>query len=702
MKRQSILLSIITVFICVLPALTCAGTKLENILLITMDTARADHFGFAGYAYIKTPNIDKLAEESINFVYAYSPSPLTLPSHASILTGLYPQTHGVHENDLFQLRKSVETLTDFLHSKKYHTAAFVSSIILGSQYGLNKGFDYYDDLHIYSTIDNRIVERKASATTDSVCKYVTTLQAPFFIWVHYFDPHFPYQPPEPFATEYASHLYDGEIAYMDGSIGILLKCIQTKFNKKDIITIITADHGEGLNQHEEDRHGILLYNSTIKVPLLLKIPGVKPGRIIDNVSLVDIAPTILDYLNIPLPNYLEGRSLMPYLIAQKSKQENNKRAIFLETFSPYFTYRWAPLFGIIMDDYKFIKANTPELYSMKQDPGEENNLFSTNKDLVITYSSKLYSFFSKSLTYPWDIKQFYNSTDADATIKEKLKSLGYVASPPIPAKQPANLPDPKSMIYLLKKLDSAQILLYQGIYHEAFAILEEILQKDKENGPALTLAAECLMKGKKYNEAIPFLKKAAELYPQNDSILVTMSIANKNTGKPAEAENLLHQALKMNPLNPATNANLLILYASTNNLAKAEQIMQDINTKKLDHPDISFAQGAYYIKLQKFEDAKIAFEKGLVQSPDNTSAIANLAKIYYLVGNIKKAIELYEKFLSINPDDAIINAFVGSLYLNNLKNKSKALQYLKKALDLDPQNADADKWRALISLIEKA
>jgi tetratricopeptide (TPR) repeat protein len=180
-----------------------------------------------------------------------------------------------------------------------------------------------------------------------------------------------------------------------------------------------------------------------------------------------------------------------------------------------------------------------------------------------------------------------------------------------------------------------------------------------------------------------------------------MAAANKNIGNSAEAENLLLQALKMNPMNPTTNGNLLALYASTNNLVKAEQMMQDINTKKLDHPDISFAQGIYYIKLQKFEDAKIAIEKGLVQSPDNTSALANLAKIYYLQGNINKTIELYEKFLSLNPDDALISAFVGSLYLNNIKNKNKALQYLKQALEIDPQNADADKWRAIISQIEK-
>ena len=204
-----------------------------------------------------------------------------------------------------------------------------------------------------------------------------------------------------------------------------------------------------------------------------------------------------------------------------------------------------------------------------------------------------------------------------------------------------------------------------------------------------------------YNEALPLLKKAASLYPLNDSILVSMAAANKNIGNSAEAENLLLQALKMNPMNPATNGNLLALYASTNNLVKAEQMMQDIKIKKLDHPDVFFGQGIYYIKLQKFEDAKIVIEKGLVQSPDNTSATANLAKIYYLQGNINKTIELYEKFLSLNPDDALISAFVGSLYLNNIKNKNKALHYLKKALQIDPQNADADKWRSIITQIEK-
>ena len=700
MCRKFLLYSALLAFIGIFFGVSYAENKTSNIVLITIDTARADHFGFAGYKDSKTPNIDKLAAESINFVNTYSAVPLTLPSHVSILTGLYPQTHGVHDNDLFQLRKSVETLAEFLKTKNYHNAAFVSSIILGHHYGLDQGFDYYNDLGQYATIKNRIVERTANTTTDAVCKYTSKLQAPFFLWVHYFDPHFPYQPPEPFAKEYEKHPYDGEISYVDSSIGLLLDCIEKIFNKKDTLVIVTSDHGEGLGQHDEDRHGVLLYNSTIKVPLLIKVPDRKPVRITDNTSLVDIVPTILDYVQIPVPKYLEGKSLVPYFANQKNEPINKDRILFLETFMPYFTYRWAPLFGTVMGEHKFIKAALPELYSMKKDPDETINLFLNNKNLGFTYSSAMYSFFKQGLIYPWDIKQFFNSAASDADIKEKLKSLGYVSSPPAPIKQPAKLPDPKSKIYIIKKLDYAQELLYKGIYNEAFAILEEVLKNDKENGPALTLAADCLMSMKMYAEAKPFLKKAEELYPQNDSILVSLAVINKNTGKPSESEQLLFDALQMNPMNPSAHANLILLYLSINELAKAEKALKDAKDKQINHPDIYFAEGSYYIRRQQFEEAKKALEKGLEQSPDNISAIANLAKIYYLQGNSAKTIELYEKFLSINPNDAQINAFLGALYLNNMKNKNKALQYLNKALQLDPNNEEADKWRLIISEIQ--
>jgi arylsulfatase A-like enzyme/Tfp pilus assembly protein PilF len=688
--------------VCLLCFVAGTSGKSNNVIIITIDTARADHFGFAGYSNIKTPNLDKLAQEGIYCSNAYTPAPLTLPAHVSILTGLYPQTHGVHDNDLFQLRKSVETIAEFLKEKNYHTAGFVSSIILNHQYGIDQGFDYYDDLHQYAMVNNRIVERTANTTTDAVCSYIKTAKTPLFLWVHYFDPHFPYQPPEPLAKEYASHPYDGEIAYVDNSIGTLLNCLKQKINLNDSIIVIASDHGEGLGQHDEDRHGILMYNSTIKVPLIVKIPGIKPAIIKNNVSLVDIVPTILDFLTLSIPDYLEGKSLLPYLAQQDDKPVPDKRVIFVETFMPYFTYRWAPLYGIIMNDYKFIKANTPELFSIINDPDENNNLYTSNKETALRYSSALYSFYKTGLTYPWDIKQFFDSSSADATIKEKLRSLGYASSPPAPGKQPANLPDPKSLIYLIKKLDNAQLLLYQGIYNEAFASLEEVLQKDKENGPALTMAAECLINMKMFNQALPLLKKAHDLYPQNDSILISLAAVSKNIGKPAEAETLLLQALQMNPQNPLAYAQLLTLYLSTKNMQKINSVLEEIKSKKLDHPDLDFAKSSYYIQQQNLPEAKILLEKGLAQSPENRSALANLAKIYYLENNIPKAIEFYEKFLVISPADAEVHAFVGSLYWFSLKDKDKASQHLQKALELDPQNAEADKWKALLKEVAPA
>lgn len=665
-----------------------------NILLITLDTVRADHLSYAGYNKITTPNIDQLAKKSIVFRNAYAPVPITLPAHVSILTGLYPQTHSVHDNSIFKLRNSVETMAELLKNYQYRTVAFVSSIILNHQYGLNQGFDLYDDNIKYDAYNNPIGERKAEQTTEAACKWIRKSEAPFFMWVHYFDPHFPYKPPKPFSEKYAPNLYDGEIAYVDNSIGSLLSCIYKKYKKSNLIILLVGDHGESLGEHGEDRHGILLYNSTLRVPFILHFPEQNHFVINHNVSLVDLLPTLLDYLKLPVPKYIEGKSLLP--IIKNQNHLDKQRILFFETFMPYYTYRWSPLFAILIDNYKYIKAPLSELYDLEKDPLEASNILTKNEEF--NYSKILENFFHKSLIYPWDIKQYFK--DNEAATKEQLKSLGYLSSPPSKNPSPSSLKDPKSRISVLKKLDLAQSLLYQKIYNEAYAYLEEVIEKDSENGPALTMIAECLVAMERYDEALPIINKAIELYPENDSLYVYAGTIFKKKKNFYEAETFLKKALQINSMSVAAYSNLLHLYIVSEDMIKALEVAKEINNKKIEHPDIFFTIALMYIKMNKLPQAKEYLEKGLSLAPNTPNAIANLAKIYYLENNINKSIELYEKYLSLNPNDAAILSFLGSIYWIKLKNKPKALEYLQKAITIDPYNKNASQWQSLINKLK--
>ena len=697
----SIIFIILSLFILIQINIYSAEQNL-NIIIITLDTVRADHIAFYGYKKIQTPAIDQLAKTSATFINAYTPSPLTLTAHTSLLTGLYPQSHNIHDNDIFQLRKSIMTLPEFLKKRNYATAAFVSSIILNSYYGLDQGFDMYDDLSKFSSSSNNLIERQADSTTNVACKWIEKSHPPFFLWVHYFDPHYPYHPPSPFAEKYASNPYDGEIAYTDSSLAKLINCISKKYQLNNSIIIIAGDHGESLFEHDEERHGIFLYNSTVKIPLIIKIPNTKPSIIQYNVSLIDILPTILDYLSMTIPEYIEGKSLLNII---KNPEANSdilsSRTLFMETFMPFYTYRWSHLFAIIDNNLKFIQAPSPELYDLQKDVKESINLYNKQNNIATTLKSKLNNFFNKPLIKPWDIKHFYSSSQSDATIKEKLKSLGYASTIPT-IHPPSTAPDPKNMVYLLKKLNLAQELYDKSLFNESYAILQEIITKDNNNGPALSLISDCLIHMNKYEQALDYLNKAINLYPNNDSLLISAASIYKKINKYQEAESLLIKSLSINPNNLKAYASLINLYTSQNNMAQASKLIKELNNKNLNSADIYFAKAFYLIKQQNLNEAKNLFEKGLALDPNNANALANLAKIYYLNNQIDNAIFLWEKYLTIVPENAEITAFLGSIYWNNKHNKSKAQQLITKALQLNPNHPQANQWLSLLSSIKNS
>ncbi|MCK4337509.1 MAG: sulfatase, partial [Candidatus Aminicenantes bacterium] len=305
-----------------------------NVLLISIDTLRADRLSCYSRKHIRTPNIDSLAEKGVLFSRAFANTPTTLPSHAGILTGTTPLYHGVHENGTFVLQEDFLTLAEHLKSFEYSTGAFIGAYPLDSKFGLAQGFDVYnDDYSSPSSEGLAYVERKAGEVVDQALEWLKTSKSPWFLFIHCFDPHTPYEPPEPFKTKNKNHLYEGEIAYVDNVLEHLLNYLEEKDLYDKTLIVFTGDHGESLGQHGEKTHGFFAYNTTLWIPLLISAPGVKPGRVDQYVSHIDIFPFVCDILKIKKPSFLQGISLLPAIKGKKLA----KRPIYFEALYPYYS-----------------------------------------------------------------------------------------------------------------------------------------------------------------------------------------------------------------------------------------------------------------------------------------------------------------------------------------------------------------------------
>ena len=349
----------------------CAG---DNVLLITLDTTRADHLPAYGYQNIRTPNFDALAASGFVFEDAISHAPITLTSHASILTGRLPIAHGLHDNSGYFLALKENTLAEVLKSDGYSTGAFVSAFILDSRRQLNQGFDTYNDHFAqseYQQINPRDIQRRGEETEAEASRWLEQQKGKkWFLWMHLYDPHDPYDPPEPFKTQYAGRLYDGEIAYTDDVVGRLLTKLDSIGAKDNTVIVLTADHGESLGEHSEDTHAMFLYNATQHVPLIIHVPGTRAKRVPGVVRHIDLAPTILDWLGIQPPAEMQGSSLSGVINGREKKE----RVAFAESRYAEIHYGWSPLQSVTTGQYKYIDAPHPELYDWKKDPSESHNL----------------------------------------------------------------------------------------------------------------------------------------------------------------------------------------------------------------------------------------------------------------------------------------------------------------------------------------
>ncbi len=512
-----------------------------NVLMITVDTLRPDALGWvAGRG--ETPTIDRLAETGLAMPKAVSPVPITLPAHASILTGLIPRRHGVRDNGQL-LAATVPTLGEALATGGYSTAAFVSGFPLQRIFGLDRGFNHYDD----TLPEGREgwLERRAGDTTAAALDWLRSAPEPWFAWVHYYDPHDPYDPPRTFWQPGPRGPYDGEVAYTDHAIGTLLDGL-TLPDARPRLTILTADHGEALGEHRETTHGYFIYDSTVTVPMILHWPGtIEPRRSDHPARLVDLAPTVLDLLDLPALGNTDGHSLRP-LIAQS---EVKPAPAYIETRLPWVYFGWAPLKAVRDQGWKLVVAPKPELFDLDADPAESRNLINEARREARRLQALLKEIEARPMVG-------MSAALADPESLAKLRALGYVGSGGGADEPPANLPDPKDRVEMRQTLLDAEALMKGGQFNAAVARFDAVLADEPNNRFATLRAGTALLKAGQHTAAVPRLKRAVELDPARAEARYVLGEALLHLGRFAEATPQWMELVRLQPRRFEAWANL--------------------------------------------------------------------------------------------------------------------------------------------------
>ena len=495
----------------------CAeASKRPDILLISIDTLRADRLGSYGYAAAHTPNLDRLAAEGVRFANCQSPIPVTLPAHATMLTGRLPADHGVRNNATYRLPESIPTVAEKLKELGYRNGAFVGAFPLQERFGLARGFDMYDDsLEDEAASQFQLQERSAATVIDSAMRWLgkQSKDEPVFMWVHFFEPHAPYRPLAPFDTQFAANPYDGEVATVDRAVGKLLRSFDL-LRSEDQLTVITSDHGEGLGDHGEPSHAVFLYQSTLHVPLLIHAPGIWPAdRVIEEpVGLVDLAPTLLVAAGGDATAFGGGG------IALIPGQEPPRRALASESLYGMQAFRWSPLFALREGRHKVIRSAISHAYDLEVDPGELNDLLG-EADWADAMLADLELQVARSAEGPQADEAARQPTPEET---EALAALGYVGGVPESnvvrdddalLRAMRDLPDPTTRIEEFKRTQSAEALIERGDFDDAVAVLQEVVATNEENVWANMLLGRALGAGERFEEAIASFQRAADLRP---------------------------------------------------------------------------------------------------------------------------------------------------------------------------------------------
>ena len=654
---------------------TTSAAEHPNIILITIDTLRADHLGCYGYKQNTSPNIDRLASRGMIFRNAFATTPITLPSHASILTGLYPAHHGVHDNAFFQT-PSLWHLPEALKSSGYSTAAFISGAPLLSKYGLNPGFDLYQDQF-------EGTERKAAATAALALKWIAKAPQPYFVWIHFFDPHAEYDPPQEFTSRFPDKPYDGEIAYVDQQIGKLMNVVN-----QNVLWIVTADHGESLGEHGESTHGVFVYNATLHVPLIFAGPEIEKQDRPDAVSLCDIVPSILKLLNIKIPPKLDGISLL---------NPSADRTLIAESKYAARNFGFAELYASINNHKKYIFAPHPEFYDLKSDFNESSNLI--QKADVAAFKKSIQDYQSNIIASR-EIK-------LSAEDQEKLRSLGYVS-----AKTAANKQiDPKDRISWIEEFNKAMALLKLQNYDSAETAFRKLNRHEPDSALSARFLANTLVAKKEYQEAVKFYLSSFKIQPDPE-VAIQLAKTYAHLNRIDQAEMQLKNTIRDFPDFFEARFELASFYAEKAQYDDALNLLNGDSaevhnqrgivflakrdyenavtefkaaSKRDDKAQYSNNLGIAFRQQRRMQDAESAFLHALELQPSYEEAEVNLCFTLIFIKRWDEARIRLERITVKNPRLWGARLALGSVYENIAEPDLALTEYKKLAADV-PMN----------------
>lgn len=665
------------------------GGRENNVLLISVDTLRPDRLGCYGYGKGTSSNVDRFASGAVVFEDAMTSAPLTLPSHASMLTGLYPLSHGIKDNGTFSLAPEYITAAEVFRNAGYWTAAVTGAFVLDSRYGLNQGFDVYDDdmsggrqLSAFG-----YSERTADAVTDAALGWLRQAPEPFFAFLHYYDPHTPYKAPVEFSARYPLSAYDAEVAFTDSEIGRLLDELDNLGLTERTLIVLVSDHGEGLGEHDEATHGYLVYEPTLRVPFIMRFPETSKmkeqemrGRRVEfPVRLIDLMPTLLDAAGLEAEARMDGRSVMPLIKGETLRPEFS----YFETLYPYFAYRWCPLRGVRFGEWKYIRGPEEELYNLRQDPGERNNLAGAESERMLELNKAL-----RELMRLEAEARPAGQSEMTAEEMRRLAALGYISRSQTDLPDPDDLsgPAPSDMIgYIAEYMAPGEDAYNRGDLGTALLKFTELAEVDPGNPEAHLHRAKVLFDMGRLADATAAYERVLEIDPTSSGAYFHLGAIAQTQGKLGVALRHYEEALRLLPGSPEALANIGSVLVERGMADSAVVVLRSALAVDPVNETALMNLGLAYSRLKKHSEALAAFLKLLEIHPDHAKALANCGALYVASGDADSMIYYFKAASEAEPDNPQLLYNLGSAYRQG-EMIAEAGECYARVIEMQPDN----------------
>jgi arylsulfatase A-like enzyme/Tfp pilus assembly protein PilF len=699
-----------------------AGDRQLNVLVITLDTIRADRLGAYGHPTVRTDFVDGLAERGVLFESCVAPTPLTLPSHTSLFTGTYPIFHGVRDNGNYVVPEELTTMAELMSGAGYRTGAFVGAFVLSSRWGLDQGFETYTEpksRHDPNLVSFSQIQRRAEVVVDDAIAWLQEeSEVPFFAWVHLYDPHLSYDPPPAYAEEYPDDPYLGEVVYSDDQLARLEAFLRSAGLASNTLVVFAGDHGEGLGDHGEHDHGLLLYQTTARAPLIIFHPDspAKNLRRQEVVSLVDVLPTVAEAIALPWPEYVQGQSLWS-LIGGAGVFDD--RPVYAETHYPKLHFGWSPLTALQDRQFQLIQSTEPELYNLARDPMQEENIFESNSGVAERMSREL-----ERLVEQLGQGAMEAASTPDADTMAKLAALGYVAGSVDTTAGPAaeDLPSPQSMLWLYNLLMQANNLVAEGdeaggeqkllelletndtlvdgwvslgkLYHrqgrmaEALSSFMEANARRPQDPFLASRLANALISAGRAAEAEQHLLVAQEKHPDNPLIEFAMARVMESTGRFAEAETMFRWSLTLDPQSAPAHVRLAALALRRGDVQTVNTELEAALAIDPRAPEADLVRGQLLESQGRFEEAVAAYRKELENSPASLPAAIALSRVEGRLGRPAKQERALRDAIEANPLSPGPYLMLALTFLQREERYAEAVELAHQALDRGPKGRE--------------